>query len=110
MPRSIEKQALVSLPTMEAEYAVLCEVLREVIYVKWILKHMGFEKYVTSPINVFSDNQNAIKLSKNAVCHKCNKHINIRNHFIRELMETKLSFIIYKFSTSGYPHQGITEM
>jgi len=31
---------------MKAEYAALCEVSREIVYVKRILKYMGFEKYV----------------------------------------------------------------
>jgi len=54
---------------MEAEYAALCEVSREIIYVKGILKHIrGFKKYVMSPIDVFCDIGSAIELSRNAVC------------------------------------------
>jgi len=37
---------------------------------------MGFEKYVTS-IDIFCDNHRAIELSKNAVCHKRSKYIDI---------------------------------
>jgi len=55
------KQASVSLSTMEAEYAALCEVSLEIVYVKQILKHISFEKYVVSPIDVFCDNQSAIE-------------------------------------------------
>jgi len=80
---------------MEAEYAALCEVSREIIYVKRILKHIGFEKYVASRIDVFCDNQSAIKLSKNAVHHKRNKNIDIRYHFSRELAEKKEIMILY---------------
>jgi len=78
------KQASVSLSTMEVEYAALCEISREVIYVKRILKHMSFEKYVTSLINVFCDRQNVIELLKNAICHKHSKHIDISYDFIRK--------------------------
>jgi len=35
------KQTLIPLSTMEAEYAALCEVSREIVYVKRILKHMA---------------------------------------------------------------------
>jgi len=31
---------------------------------------MGSEKYMASPIDVLCDNQSAIELLKNAVCHK----------------------------------------
>jgi len=85
----------VSLSTMEAEYTALAEISREIIYIKRILEHMGFEKYVRTPINVFCDNQSAIELSKNAVCHKRSKHIDISLHFTRQLVEDKEIIIRY---------------
>jgi len=78
---------------MEAEYAVLCEVPREIVYVKRILMHMGFEKYVVSPIDIFCNNQNAIELSKNAVISVVN--IDISYHFTREFVEKKEITIRY---------------
>lgn len=90
------KQASVALSTMEAEYAALSEVSREVVYLKRLLTHMGFKKYVTPLIRVFCDNQSAIELSKNAVFHKRSKHININFQFTRELIRKKLRFIIYR--------------
>jgi len=89
------KQTSVALSTMEAEYAALSEVSREVIYIKRLLVHMGFEKYVTSPIDIFCDNQSAIQLTKNAVFHKRSKHIDINFHFTRELVERKEIVIHY---------------
>lgn len=83
------KQKSVALSTMEAEYTALAEVAREVIYIKRLLVHMGFEKYAKSPSNVFCDNQSAIYLSKNPVFHKRSKHIDISFHFVRELVEKK---------------------
>ena len=38
---------------------------------------------------VFCDNTNAINLSKNPVQHSKSKHIEIRYHFIRDLVEDK---------------------
>jgi len=56
---------------------------------------MGFEKYVVFPIDVFCDNERiAIELSKNTVCHKRSKHIDISYYFTRELVEKKRSFVI----------------
>lgn len=48
------KQALVALSTMEAEYVALSEVSREVVYLKRLLTHMGFKKYMTPLIRVCS--------------------------------------------------------
>jgi len=89
------KQASFSLSTMEADYTAFCEVSREIVYIKRILKHMGFEKYVASPIDVFRNNQSTIELSKNTVCHKRSKHIDINYHFTRELVEKKEMTIRY---------------
>lgn len=72
---------------MEAEYAALAEISREIIYIRRLLTHMGFEKFVKDPIRVYCDNQSAIKLSKNAVFHKRSKHVDISFHFVRELVE-----------------------
>src|SRR6187551_259815 len=72
---------------MEAKYAALSEVSREVVNVKRLLNHMGFEKYAVGPINIYCDNQSAIELSKNAVFHKRSKHIDISFHYTRELVE-----------------------
>jgi len=89
------KQASMSLSTMEAEYTALAEISREIIYIKRILEYMGFEKYVRASINVFCDNQSAIELSKNAVCHKRSKHIDISLHFTGQLVEYKEIIIRY---------------
>lgn len=90
-----KKQASVVLSTMEAEYAALAEISREIIYVKRLLTYMGFEKFVKNPINVYCDNQSAIELSKNAVFHKRSKHIDISFHITRELVEKKMITIHY---------------
>lgn len=90
-----KKQASVALSTMEAEYAALAEMSREIIYVKRLLTYMGFEKFVKDSINVYCDNQSAIELSKNAVFHKRSKHIDISFHFTRELIEKKVITIQY---------------
>lgn len=90
-----EKQASVALSTMEAEYAALVEVSREIVYLKRLLMHMGFEKYVKDSIRIYCDNQSVIELSKNAVFHKQSKHIDISYHFTRELVENKEILINY---------------
>ena len=41
-------------------------------------------------MRVFYDNTSAINLSKNPVQHSKSKHIEIRYHFIRDLVEEKI--------------------
>jgi len=66
---------------------------------------------VASAIDMFCDNQSAIELSKNAVCHK--RNIDISYHFMHEFVEKKeitIRLFPNKYDVRGYPHQGITEM
>ena len=42
------------------------------------------EKYI-----VYSDSQSAIHLSKNSTFHSRSKHIDVRDHWIRDVLETK---------------------
>lgn len=41
-------------------------------------------------LTVFCDNMSAICISKNPVQHSRTKHIDIRHHFIRDLVEEKI--------------------
>ena len=47
----------------------------------------GFEQ---DCVTVFCDNTSAINISKNHVQHSRTKHIDIRHHFIRDLVEEKI--------------------
>ena len=44
-------------------------------------------------MRVFCDNMSAINLSKNPVQHSKSKHIKIRYHFIRDLVEEKIVYL-----------------
>ena len=44
---------------------------------------------------VFCDNTSAINISKNLVLHSRTKHIDIRHHFIRDLVEDKVVSLEY---------------
>ena len=41
-------------------------------------------------MTLFCDNLSAINISKNPIQHSKTKHIDIRHHFIRELMEDRV--------------------
>ena len=49
----------------------------------------------SEPLLIHCDNKSAINISKNPVLHSRTKHIMIRHHFIRELVEEKLVVIDY---------------
>nr|GEW03005.1 hypothetical protein [Tanacetum cinerariifolium] len=73
----------------EAEYMALTEAVKEAIWLRGLL---GVE---LSTVAVNCDNQGAIRLSRNHVFHERTKHINVRYHFIREVLEAKTVKVIY---------------
>ena len=44
---------------------------------------------IKEPIVMFCDNTSAINISKNSVMHSKTKHISIKYHFVRELVQDK---------------------
>ncbi|GJX81812.1 retrotransposon protein, putative, ty1-copia subclass [Tanacetum coccineum] len=79
-------QHVVALSTIEAEYMALTEAIKESIWLKDLLIELGVN---LRSVVVNCDNQGAIHLSRNAMFHEWAKHINVRYHFIREIMESK---------------------
>ncbi|GJS62213.1 retrotransposon protein, putative, ty1-copia subclass [Tanacetum coccineum] len=79
-------QHVMALSTTEAEYMALTEAVKEVIWLRGLLEELGVE---LNTVEVNCDNQGAFHLSRNHVFHERTKHINVRYHFIREVLETK---------------------
>ncbi|KAL0294148.1 UNVERIFIED_CONTAM: Retrovirus-related Pol polyprotein from transposon TNT 1-94 [Sesamum radiatum] len=76
-------QNIVALSTTEAEYIATTEALKEAIWLKGLLDEIGFLKH---KVTVFSDSQSSIQLCKNPVFHDRTKHIDVRYHFIRDIV------------------------
>ncbi|GKC55658.1 retrovirus-related pol polyprotein from transposon TNT 1-94 [Tanacetum coccineum] len=79
-------QHVVALSTTKVEYIALTEAVNEAIWLRGLLEELGVK---LNTVSVNCDNQGAINLSRNHVFHKRTKHINVRYHFIREVLEAK---------------------
>nr|KYP46555.1 Retrovirus-related Pol polyprotein from transposon TNT 1-94 [Cajanus cajan] len=98
-------QNRVALSTTEAEYIAISEAAKEMIWLKNFLSELGKEQK-NAPL--FSDSQSAICLAKNPVFHSRCKHIQLRYHFIRELInDEELSLL--KISGSENPADMLTK-
>jgi hypothetical protein len=75
----------VTLSSTEAEYFALSEVAKEVIFVKQLVASMGIT--IAFPIIIKVDNVGAIYLANNHTTGQHTKHIDIRQHFVREYIE-----------------------
>jgi hypothetical protein len=74
-----------TLSSSEAEYVVMSEAVKEIRFVYFILKDIGIE--VEFPIVVKTDNVGALFISQNSSTSVRSRHVDTRNHFIRENME-----------------------
>lgn len=79
-----KKQPIVTLSTTEAEYVSAANGACQAVWLRNILKSIGCDQKEATVL--FCDNSSTIKLAKNAVLHGRSKHIQVRYHFIRELV------------------------
>ncbi|KAL2250008.1 UNVERIFIED_CONTAM: Retrovirus-related Pol polyprotein from transposon TNT 1-94 [Sesamum indicum] len=79
-------QKVVTLSTTEAEYVAVTEAAKELIWLQHFLGELGKPQ---ADVILHSDSQSAIHLAKNPAFHSGTKHIEIKYHFIRQLMEKK---------------------
>ena len=81
---SSRKQRSVALSSSEAEYVASSEATCEAIWLRRILSDMLQD--ISKPTMILCDNMSAIAMTKNPVFHARSKHIEIRHHFIREMV------------------------
>jgi hypothetical protein len=82
-----KKQTSVALSTAEAEDIAAGSSCSQLIWMKQMLKEYDVEQDV---LTLYCDNMSAINISKNPVQHSKTKHIDIRHHYIRDLVENKI--------------------
>jgi hypothetical protein len=80
------KQQTVALSSTEAEYMALSDATKEAIYLRRFLKEV---LNIDKQIQIMNDNQGARSLAQNPIQHSRTKHIDIRHHFIREILQRK---------------------
>ncbi|KAM0827102.1 hypothetical protein ACQ4PT_068424 [Festuca glaucescens] len=78
---SSKKQNCVSISTVEAKYVAAASCCAQVLLMRQTLRDFGLEY---SKVPHLCDNESAIKIEYNLVLHGKTKHIEIRNHFIRD--------------------------
>lgn len=89
-----KRQATVTLSTVEAEYISLAKGAQQLIWMGAWLEEVGMGQ--GKPGILRGDNHGAVDLTKTTKSHSKVKHINIRHHYIRELVtagELKVEFI-----------------
>jgi hypothetical protein len=99
-------QKCVSLSTTEAEYIAATEAGKEMLWMKQFLQDLGLkqDEYV-----VHCDSQSALDLSKNSTYHSWMKHIDVRYHWLRLIVDQQL-MQLKKIHTDKNPADMLTKV
>ena len=81
----IRKQKSVALSTAEAKYIVTSMASRESVWLRKLFSEL-FEHVLDTTV-IYCANQSGIRLSKNLVFHHCSKNIDIKYHFIWDMVQ-----------------------
>ena len=88
-----QKQSLVALSTVEAEYIAATQALKEAIFLR--LLYANFTNQLPQTVPLYCDNQGAIALAGHASYHKRTKHIAVQYHAIRTYIKDKTIHMSY---------------
>ena len=104
---SSKRQSTVALSSTEAEYMAATHASKEALWLKRFVSELGWEQQT---VQVFCDNQSALKLMKNPTYHARTKHISVQFHFVRELIEAgelEFKFIGTDFQVADFLTKGL---
>ncbi|KAH9679276.1 hypothetical protein KPL71_026064 [Citrus sinensis] len=99
-------QSTIALSTTEAEYMAATEAVKEAIWLKGLLGDLGV---IQENITVFCDNQSAIFLAKNQTYHTRTKRIDVKYHYVREIIESGV-VLLRKIDTKDNPSDMLTKV
>ena len=93
------KQTSVAQSTVEAEYASIATTITEVLWIRSVLRELGFIPTTTTIIN--ADNSGAINIVKNTIIGQQLKHVDIKHSLIRDNVEANTIRVQYCSSESN---------
>lgn len=98
-------QSVVALSSTKAEYIALSDVVKESIWLKGLISEMLGTLF---PSKVYCDSQSAIALSKNPSFHNRTKHIDVKFHYVREVVQNG-ELTVHKIGTVHNPADIMTK-
>ncbi|KAG9086902.1 hypothetical protein FRC06_002821, partial [Ceratobasidium sp. 370] len=90
---SAKKQTTVALSTMEAEYMALSHACTQALWFRQFFEELYYD--ADAPTLILSDNLAALTLSVESQYHGRSKHIDIRHHFMRDIIHERKVSTLY---------------
>ena len=87
-------QEVTASGTSEAEYVVLSEVVKEVIFLRQVQEFMEPSMRVVA-VNVFEDNEGVIKLATNKHASRWTKYIDVKHRLVRDASDARKVRVAY---------------
>jgi hypothetical protein len=85
-------QKTIALSATEAEYMALSDCSRQAIWIQSIFSELGLQ---VKPTSICTDNQGGIFIANNPVQESRTKHIDVRYHYVRDLIEQKRVEVVW---------------
>ena len=79
-------QKTIALSATEAEYMALSDCSRQAVWVQNIFSELGLQ---VKPTPICADNEGGIFIASNPVQERRTKHIDVRYHYVRDLVESR---------------------
>ncbi|EGD82185.1 hypothetical protein PTSG_11936 [Salpingoeca rosetta] len=90
---SSRRLSLATASTAETEYVSIARASHSAVYLRQFLNELG---YTLPPTTIVTDNQPAIAIATNRVTKLRTKHIRLRFHIVRELVEDNVIELTYE--------------
>jgi hypothetical protein len=90
---SSRKHGSIAQSTAEAEYIVVSVASREAVWLRKLLSDLFSSEL--EPTVIHCDNQRCINLSENLVFHDRSKHIEMRYHYVRDMVQKNILSLQY---------------
>ena len=99
-------QSIIAQSTTEAEYIAINSATKEAVFIKQLMTELDIYNQAKFP--VYTDNNGALALAKNPVFYKRTKHIAVKYHYIRQLIEEGTIDLVY-INTKDQKSDGLTK-
>lgn len=93
------KQTAVALLTAEAEYISAPATAKELTLVVRLMKELEEKKLLKKPVAVFCDSQAAVELTRSDVVKRRSKHIDIKMHHVRDVVNNDMLTVTHSGSS-----------
>jgi transposase InsO family protein len=105
---SAKRQSTVALSTTEAELYGVVKAAMEGCWLRYLLREIGYHFNDAENVRLYGDNQGALSLAENPEFHQRTKHVDIKYHWIRDMVERGVIDLYYK-RTEDMAADGLTK-